>query len=164
MHRNPRRLGYIENFILATGRTNADIILFADQDDIWLPGKIAAVAALLETGRDLVIGHDIALIDAEGQMLVPSYFRRLGADRLSPSLCIKGCSLAFRRQLITTWGWPEPRSGASHDLWVASLAMAAGRRGVLDQVLVEHRLHHGGQCLGLVRSSRKAACRPPHAA
>jgi glycosyltransferase involved in cell wall biosynthesis len=159
IHRNQRRLGYTCNFISATRRTDADIILFADQDDIWLPGKVAAVGEALETGRDLVIGHDIALIDAEGQMLVPSYFRRLDTDRLPASLCIKGCSLAFRRELISSWGWPGPRSGASHDLWIASLAMAAGRRGVLDRVLVEHRLHGANASGWFVRPERLHAAR-----
>jgi glycosyltransferase involved in cell wall biosynthesis len=159
IQRNERRLGYTENFISATRRTIADIVLFADQDDIWLPGKIAAVGEVLETGRDLVIGHDLALIDAEGQMLVPSYFRRLDADGLPASLCIKGCSLGFRRALISSWGWPGPGSGASHDLWITSLAMAAGRRGVLDRVLVEHRLH-GAQASGwFVRRDRLHAAR-----
>jgi glycosyltransferase involved in cell wall biosynthesis len=154
LHRNQARLGSTGNFIAATRRTDAEIILFADQDDIWLPGKIAAVAAALETGPDLLVGHDIALIDADGQTLVPSYFRRLAADRLPASLCIKGCSLAFRRDLVARWGWPAPQPGASHDLWIASLAMAAGRRGVLDRVLVEHRLHGANASGWFVRRQR----------
>jgi hypothetical protein len=95
----------------------------------------------LQTSQNLVIGHDIALIDARGQMLAPSYFERLDTGRLPASLCIKGCLLAFRRELISMWGWPGPRSGASHDLWIASLTLAAGRRGVLNRVLGQHRLH-----------------------
>jgi glycosyltransferase involved in cell wall biosynthesis len=159
IQRNETRLGYAANFIAATSRTAADIVLFADQDDIWLPGKIAAMGAALETGRDLVVGHDIALIDAAGQRKVPSYFRQLAADRLPPSLCIKGCSLGFRRELITSWGWPGPGSGVSHDLWIASLAMAAGRRGVLDQVLVEHRLHGANASGWFVRRDKLHAVR-----
>jgi glycosyltransferase involved in cell wall biosynthesis len=154
IHRNPDRLGYAGNFIAATRRTDADIILFADQDDIWLPGKIAAASAALESGRDFVVGHDIALIDANGEMLVPSYFRQLAAEGLPASLCIKGCSLSFRSEMVSVWGWPDPQSGASHDLWIASLSMAAGRRGVLDQVLVQHRLHGANASGWLVRRDR----------
>ncbi len=159
LHRNPSRLGYRENFFSTTHRSDADIILFADQDDIWLPGKIAAMAEALETGRDLVIGHDIAVIDAQGQILAPSYFRRLEADHLPASLCIKGCSLAFRRELLSHWPWPGAQSGASHDLWIASLAMAAGRRGVLDQVLMQHRLHGANASGWFVRPERLHAAR-----
>jgi glycosyltransferase involved in cell wall biosynthesis len=159
IQRNERRLGYTDNFISATCRTNADIVMFADQDDIWRPGKVAAVSAALEAGRDLVMGHDIALIDAHGQMLLPSYFRKLDADHLPLSLCIKGCSLAFRRALISTWGWPVPQSGVTHDLWITSLAMAAGRRGVLDQVLVDHRLHGANASGWFVRRERLHAAR-----
>jgi glycosyltransferase involved in cell wall biosynthesis len=159
LHRNPSRLGYAENFFAATQRTDADIILFADQDDIWLPGKIAAIGEALEAGRDLAVGHDIALIDAAGQTLVPSYFRRLEAERLPASLCIKGCSLGFRRELISNRGWPGRQSGATHDLWIVSLAMAAGRRGVLDRVLVEHRLHGANASGWFVRRERLHAGR-----
>lgn len=156
---SPTRLGYAGNFISAAGRTDADMILFADQDDIWHPEKVAAMGAALQTGQNLVIGHDIALIDAEGRMLLPSYFRRLEADRLPASLCIKGCSLGFRRELISCWGWPGPQSGASHDLWIATLALAAGRRGVLNRVLVDHRLHGANASGWFVRRERLHAAR-----
>jgi glycosyltransferase involved in cell wall biosynthesis len=43
IHRNQSRLGYTGNFISATRQTDAGIILFADQDDIWLPGKLHQV-------------------------------------------------------------------------------------------------------------------------
>jgi glycosyltransferase involved in cell wall biosynthesis len=159
VHRNPCRLGYAANFIAAVGRTDAAIILFADQDDIWLPGKIDAMGEALETGRDLVVGHDIALIDADGQVVVPSYFRQLAADGLPASLCIKGCSLGFRREVVASWGWPAPGGGVSHDLWIATLGMAAGRRGVLDRVLVEHRLHGANASGWFVRRDRLHAAR-----
>jgi glycosyltransferase involved in cell wall biosynthesis len=159
IHRNERRLGYAANFIAAVGRTDAAIILFADQDDIWLPGKIAAMGAALGSGRDLVIGHDIALIDADGQVLVPSYFRQLAADGLPASLCIKGCALGFRRELVARLGWPALGSGVPHDLWIATLGMAAGRRGVLDRVLVEHRLHGANASGWFVRRDRLRAAR-----
>jgi len=159
LHRNQNRLGYAENFIAAARRADAGIILFADQDDIWLPGKVAAMGAALESGHDLAVGHDIALIDEAGQMLLPSYFRRLEEDGLQASFCIKGCSLGFRRELIAKLEWPGAQTGATHDLWIVSLAMAAGRRGVLDQVLVEHRLHGANASGWFVRRENLHAAR-----
>jgi glycosyltransferase involved in cell wall biosynthesis len=141
VQRNKARLGYARNFISVAQRAAGDIVCFADQDDVWHPEKLAVVGAALEGGRDLAIGHDIRLVDAAGGTILPSYFARLRADGLPASLCIKGCSLAFRRELVGAWGWPDPACGMSHDLWIASLALAAGRRGVLDRVLVEHRIH-----------------------
>jgi len=141
VQRNAARLGYAGNFIAAARQADGDIVCFADQDDVWHPEKLAAVGAALEGGRDLVVGHDIRLVDAAGEAILPSYFARLRADGLPASLCIKGCSLAYRRELVDAWGWPEPESGISHDLWIAALALAAGRRGVLPRALVSHRLH-----------------------
>lgn len=141
VQQNAARLGYAGNFIAAARQAGGDIVFFADQDDLWHPDKLAVVAAALAGGRDLAIGHDVRLVDATGGAILPSYFARLRADGLPPSLCIKGCSLAFRRDLVAAWGWPAPESGISHDLWIAAVALAAGRRGVLPQVLVDHRIH-----------------------
>lgn len=141
VQRNAVRLGYAGNFISAARQADGDIVCFADQDDIWHPEKLAAVGAALKDGRHLVVGHDIRLVDAAGAGILPSYFARLRAEGLPASLCIKGCSLAFRQELVDAWGWPEPESGISHDLWIAALALAAGRRGVLQRPLVAHRIH-----------------------
>ncbi len=109
IRRNAARLGYAGNFIAAVRRAEGGLVFLADQDDVWHPDKLAVVGAALETGRDLVIGHDISLIDAAGGVILPSYFAQLRADGLPASLCIKGCSLGFRRELVATWGLPGER-------------------------------------------------------
>ena len=40
IHRNPRRLGFADNFLQAASRCNGDWVAFCDQDDIWFPEKL----------------------------------------------------------------------------------------------------------------------------
>jgi len=140
---NPVRLNYAQNFIEAAGRADEEIIFFADQDDVWHAEKIARVMAVFEAVDALVVGHDIRLIDDAGVETLPSYFAKLARQDVPARMCLKGCTLAFRRSLIEACGWPAAPLGISHDLWIASLGEATGRRRVLDEVLVSHRIHGG---------------------
>jgi glycosyltransferase involved in cell wall biosynthesis len=139
--RNEQRLGYADNFVRAVGLCKSKIIAFCDQDDVWLPEKIATVMAVFQTSDDMAVGHNFGVIDAAGVVTLPSYFAYLAHQKLPARLCVKGCTLAFRQTLITACGWPAPSIGISHDVWVATLAEAAGRRSTIADVLISHRIH-----------------------
>ena len=42
--KNLKRIGIVKNFETAISLCQGDIICLADQDDVWLPKKIAALA------------------------------------------------------------------------------------------------------------------------
>ena len=42
---NPKNLGYAANFIGAVKETEGEYIFFCDQDDIWVPDRVEAMAA-----------------------------------------------------------------------------------------------------------------------
>lgn len=135
------RLGYAQNFVTATALCSGDVVCFADQDDRWRPGKLAAIAARFEPGRSLAWFHDLALMLGDGTQTSPSYFALLAARGFGPEVSIKGCSMAVSRAFIDLWGWPSAQSRVSHDFWVALLASAYGQRQYVEEVLVDHRLH-----------------------
>ncbi|RMG82452.1 MAG: glycosyltransferase, partial [Chloroflexi bacterium] len=45
---NPERLGFGENFLQTARRCSGEWIAFCDQDDVWLPHKLAACATAIE--------------------------------------------------------------------------------------------------------------------
>ena len=47
--------GVIKNFEYAISKARGDYIFLADQDDVWLDGKISTVMSELENGADLVL-------------------------------------------------------------------------------------------------------------
>lgn len=153
------RLGYAANFIDATHHADADLILFCDQDDIWLPDKIAVVVNAAAATDALVYSHDLAIFGTGATALarpIPSYFDHLRGLRRAPDLCIKGCCLAVRRAFIDRFGWPPAETTFSHDAWIALIATALGQRALIDAPLIRHRLH-GGNLSGMIITTPDAA-------
>ena len=64
---------------------NADLIAFADQDDIWMPGKLARHAGLIASGADGV-SSSITSFDIDGhRRLVKKSYPQRGFDFLTES-------------------------------------------------------------------------------
>lgn len=139
---NPERLGYTRNFKKAAQSCTGEVIFFCDQDDVWRLDKVERVTAVFQQKRADTVFHDIAIFsNPDGKASIPSYYQYLDSQRFSAVACIKGCSIAVRRDFIDYWGWPEPNSPISYDLWIALLATAFDQRFYLDEILVDHRLH-----------------------
>src|SRR4051812_34797655 len=68
--RGPER-GFCRNFIwLAKSATDADLIAFSDQDDVWLPHKLARAVSWLGSASDKVprvYFSRTAIVDGEGE-------------------------------------------------------------------------------------------------
>jgi glycosyltransferase involved in cell wall biosynthesis len=135
------RLGYAQNFMAASRQCGGGLVLFADQDDVWHPTKLATVAQRVRRRRPEAVFHDVTLVDDAGGQIAPSYYGLLAERGLTPAVAIKGCTMAVTRAFLDTWGWPPASSRVSHDFWVALLATAFDQRTYLSERLVDHRLH-----------------------
>jgi glycosyltransferase involved in cell wall biosynthesis len=68
--RNPRNLGSTKNFEQAIGLCSCDLIALSDQDDIWMPDKLARQAEMFELDPSLGgVFTDAELIDETGTLL-----------------------------------------------------------------------------------------------
>ena len=134
------RLGYAQNFVAATAAASGDLVLFADQDDVWHADKLAVLEAEADCAVPQALFHDFALM-RDGEVFEPSYYRLLEKRGLTPAVSIKGCTAAVTRPFLDLWGWPPGDSRVSHDFWVALLATAFGQRRNLPVSLIDHRLH-----------------------
>jgi glycosyltransferase involved in cell wall biosynthesis len=161
VHRHPERVGYIKNFEAAVQLLDTDLIFLCDQDDIWLPNKIALMANEFEKHPDLFLLHTNAkLVNAAAQDLGVSLFEAL---RLSESerqavlagnaleiLCrrnlVTGATAAFRRRLLDI-ALPFPAS-LVHDDWLAIVAATHGRMSLLDAPTILYR-QHANNALGM---------------
>jgi glycosyltransferase involved in cell wall biosynthesis len=164
---NEHRLGITKNFERAVAQCQGDIIALADQDDVWLPGKLAALeAALLGRTSDAA---DLAFCDAEvvdehlqplGYSLWPTKgFSRsrqvnLQSDRawrlLLKSNVVSGNTMAFRsefKELVL----PFSASGL-HDAWLALLISCVGRVQAIPENLILYRQHRNNEVGTLDRS------------
>ena len=65
---NPQNLGVVENFEKAISLCRGDIIVLADQDDVWMPQKVARIAAVMNARPEIgFVFSDARRIDDRGE-------------------------------------------------------------------------------------------------
>ena len=150
--RGPRR-GVIANFEFLLGQARGEHLFLADQDDVWLEGKVEAMRDALRDA-DLAV-CDCSVVDAELNVLHPSFFAARGSG---PGLLknfwrnsFLGCCMAFRRSVLA-YALPFPAAAPMHDWWIGLQASRHGRVAFLPQRLMLYR-RHGGNATDAVRSS-----------
>lgn len=154
-HRNDSPLGVLRNFERALGLVQGDYIALADQDDIWLPGKIEALVTALthaedEAGRStpILVHTDLRLVAATGEPIAPSFFRTHGIRAVHPyplaelsvQNYVTGCASMVNRSLLSI-ALPFPEDALMHDWWLALIAASCGTVKTLDEATIEYRQH-----------------------
>jgi len=62
---NRERLGYGLNFLNAASLCSGSHIAFCDQDDVWLPQKIARISTILQSGSFDLVAHSAKVVDRQ---------------------------------------------------------------------------------------------------
>lgn len=165
-------LGFGRSFLklLAESPADADMVMFSDQDDVWLPGKIdRAWRHLLPlAGRPALYGSAQMLVDAELRPL-----RATSAWQRAPSLAsalteniITGCTAAINQPAIKLLQRAGVPSGVRfHDWWLYLVVSAFGNVVFDDEPTLLYRQHGGNQIghgigwlgrqLGIIRFLRR---------
>jgi glycosyltransferase involved in cell wall biosynthesis len=138
-------------------KSTADLLMFSDQDDVWHPGKIAA----LSTGLgDYALGYGVSkLIDAGGNDLGKTIFDFVGpplegrdnTDFLFRNV-VSGHAALVRREVV------DPGLflfGADYDWLLAVLATFGGGVVHVPDALTSHRQHGGNQANIFIDQGRK---------
>ena len=151
-------LGITASFLCLLRQAPADhVVAFADQDDVWLPGKLArGMQALGDPG----IRHP-ALYCAR-QRLVDGSLRTIGLspplDRLPPfpaSLTqniATGCTVMLNPAAVRVVAASTPPGGTLHDWWSYLLVGAVGGRLIADPAAVVLYRQHRGNAVGAPNS------------
>ena len=167
-----RQRGAVRNFSGLLGwaleNTDAEIFLFSDQDDVWLPRKIeAAVRRLQEmsasepAGTPLLVHTDLVVVDEHLVTISRSLSDYQGmSDPAATDLPvllaqnhITGCAAAFNRRLADL-AYPIPEDAVWHDWWVGLLAATTGKIAYEPEPLVRYR-QTGANVVG----ARRHSCR-----
>jgi glycosyltransferase involved in cell wall biosynthesis len=149
-----KRLPPIDNFEASLRAATGRFIVLADQDDVWLPGRVAAAVSALES-VDMVV-CDCVVVDAHGTVLHPSFFavRKSGPGLVRNFLrnSYLGCCMAFTIE-VRDRALPIPRSVGMHDIWLGMVAELFYRPVFLDTPFVKYRRHSGATSI-VLRGSR----------
>ena len=165
-HECGSRLGAAGNFISLIRQADADRVFLCDQDDIWMPEKVAVLKQTMahaeaRYGADvpLLVHSDCSLVDESGSRIADSFFRHQGWDpaavtlpRLLVQNNVTGCTLVMNRplcRLIADRG--RAKELFMHDWFIALTAASFGRIVFVDRPLTAYR-QHGDNAIGASRA------------
>ena len=149
IHVNKARLGHVKNFESCLQRSTGDIIVFADQDDVWASAKLQWTRALFfENPTITLANHALHLVNSEGRSLGRTFrHRRLGVQSNGRFLLqqfikreIFGAASALRRSTLS-YVLPFPSTAYAHDHWLAISNAVCGSVFLSNDELVFYRQH-----------------------
>lgn len=151
--------GAKENFFYLTGHADAEYVLFADHDDVWLPDKAEETLFVMRkmeeaAGADvpLLVHTDLEVVDEGLKTVAPSMmkaqklsktYRTL--NRFLPQNHVTGCTVMVNRALLRKIRCTDIGPVIMHDWWMALVASAFGRIGFLDKPTIRYRQHTENQ-------------------
>jgi glycosyltransferase involved in cell wall biosynthesis len=158
---NPERMGYVGNFEQAVRMCDGDVIFLSDQDDVWLPEKLAEHEAVYRSRPEVgmafsdgkVVDSDLALLPLSLYEYVGATPKRLGRFAAGRGLDLfirkpmaYGCTLSIRsdlRPLIL----PIPPHWI-HDVWFqTAISVLAEIQPILKPLILYRR--HYAQTVGV---------------
>lgn len=140
------RRGPVPNFENALRHATREVVVLADQDDVWMEHRLDLVRAAFAGARDdlLCLVSEGERIDAEGVRIAAS---NLDVLRFRPGFLsnvlrnsFMGCSMAFSRRLLDI-ALPFPSRIPMHDSWLGILAGHFGRVETLARPSYRYRVH-----------------------
>lgn len=153
IHRNPRRLGYRENFFRCAERCTSELIAFSDQDDRWHPRKLEIVADHFADDEVLVLYHNAGVFTERRGRIGALHPPRIGYSVTPPLVgdpwaFSTGFTQLFRRSLLAfsdLWEMSLDQWHAgerlAHDQWFHFLASVLGKIVYLPEELAQYRQH-----------------------
>lgn len=138
------RKGVVRNFEFLLTQSTANIIFLADQDDIWLPGRLDTMTEAL--GDADLVASNAKIIQTETKAITGDLFSwRTAHGSIAKHIArngFVGCTIAFRRHLLNL-ALPFPPKIPMHDQWLGLIALRSGRVKVIDEPLLLYRRHAG---------------------
>lgn len=136
----------IYNFGNALSKADGDIIFLADQDDIWLEGKVLIVKEVFAAKSDVtLVCSNGRMIDENGniiQDLIYSSKYKFCAKLIHNIIKNKflGCTLVVRKNMLP-YILPFPNNIPMHDIWIGFMNEIYGRVYYIDKPLILYRKH-----------------------
>lgn len=132
-----------------------DYISFCDQDDVWLPEKVADCVHLFENSpfSPILVCSEVTVTDADGNVIarrMSEHRRRhvfLRGEGLAPQLIYRnfamGCTMLLTRERALSY-LPFPEA-VVHDHYLAFRAACDGALDYLDEPQLLYRVYGGNQ-------------------
>ncbi len=144
--------GYVRTFEEAMTQARGDVLLLADQDDVWVPGRVTAMVGALADAD--VVATNLATLGGPDRIRGPYgqadwHLRAASSGHrlrnvlgvLIGNMPYYGCAMGVRRSALATVLPFPPLLTESHDLWLALYGNLDGRMRHLELRSVRRRYH-----------------------
>jgi glycosyltransferase involved in cell wall biosynthesis len=119
-----------------------DLLAFLDQDDRWLPGKLARQVALLAAEPDVAFVGALSTVFLDAGAERPAWWKPTWDDGTPEPSLLPSATLYRRTAFEHAGGFATAAVQVSEDLaWTARAQDLGLRRAIVDEVLVERRIH-----------------------
>ena len=156
-----QNIGYVRSFfaLLAGAPDDADLFMLSDQDDVWLPNKVAQAAAHLAPLQDRpalycsrlrLVDEDLRPLGLSPAWPRPPSFRNALTENI-----VTGCTCAFNRAalpLVRQYG--DPSLIYFHDWWLYLVVSAFGHVIVDPEPTILYR-QHAANAIGMGSGLRR---------
>ena len=157
IYQNREQIGVLKNFTKTIGLCEGDYIALCDQDDIWLPDKLAVSYEAMkraESDRNkdipLLVYSDLRVVSSEGAVISSSFMdqNKIKPPQKKPlrTLLVQnfvtGCTVLMNRALVEA-ALPIPEKVLMHDWWLALVAASLGKIIYIPDATVLYRQHSG---------------------
>jgi hypothetical protein len=153
----------LANFKLGASLAKSNNYLaFSDQDDIWLPNKLAVnleailklEKTLMDSATPCLVYSDLSFVNQNGQLLNHSFYKEMGLDKfehcfetaLFGSLLL-GCTVFINASMRDELTHMPDSKIYYHDAWLAMLGFGMGKVYYINTPLVNYRLHNNNASL-----------------
>lgn len=149
---NEKNLGYANNFYKAMQLSTGDLIVFSDQDDIWINDRIEKMERCFLNNEDIRVLYsefDLFYTSEDVTRVSSPVIKEMKHDRTIEkiSLCpskifikTEGCTMALRRDFLRQIE-PYWFSGFAHDEFVWKMALCVDGLYVLHESTLKRRIH-----------------------
>lgn len=141
-------IGFAKSFLTLLSKTPRDIemVMFSDQDDVWLAGKIrrawdclsaSSEQATLYCSRQLITDKNLNILEVSEKIPLQTSFYNAIAENI-----VTGCTAAINNhalRLMMLSGVPERVQ--FHDWWLYLVISAHGKIIVDEEALILYRQH-----------------------
>ncbi len=139
---NSNARGLLCNIENALRLAQGDYVFLADQDDLWIPGRVVKMTSVL-LEYDVVVS-DAIVVDRYLSEIHGSLFQLLGSGPGLIKNLIKntyvGCCMAFRKAVLEAV-LPFPPDTPMHDWWIGMMGELKFSTYFLSQLLLYYRRH-----------------------
>ncbi|MGI2258571.1 glycosyltransferase family 2 protein [Shewanella sp. GXUN23E] len=152
-------MGVKDSFFYLSKFTTSDYMAFCDQDDVWLPEKLATLATFIDTNElsdrknPVLVHSDLTVVDKSLNRICDSFIGYLGVDGSSTNVAdllirntVTGCAAVVNRPLMEL-AIKHKGLFKYHDECVAVVAALFESVYFIDKPLLLYR-QHGNNVVG----------------